>query len=266
MKALPVLLATTMRSPPLRCVRASYLVSASKAAVAATVVLVVTGCLSTHTVPLRYESAREMVATTTVSGTVAVGSFRDDRGTDANWLGAIRAVYGNPLKKLRTEQPTREIVEEAFREALRVRGLLASVQEATFEIRGSIKKLDCSYYLNQEAHAHLKVELVRVSSDTVVFGSSYRSDQTAGGFGAGMFAAGMFASVETLRQLAQRTLNAAIEQFFDDASFSRALGTTLVAEPAKLGERLRRLDSLRESSVITEDEYQVQRRKILNEL
>ena len=232
---------------------------ASKIAFVAAIVLLATGC--THIVPLRYAPAADMIAASPVTGRVAVGRFRDDRGTGANWLGAIRGGYGNPLKTLRTEKPARDIVEEAFRDALRVRGLLAPAEEATFELRGSIKRLDCNYYFNYGAHAHLDVELVSESTKTLVFGDAYHSDQIKRGM-----AAGIFGSVETLRQLSERALRAAIDQVFDDASFSSALAKPLVGESDKLEERLRRLDSLRETGAISEDEYRWKRRQILNEL
>jgi hypothetical protein len=108
-------------------------------------------------------------------------------------------------------------------------------EEATFELRGSIKRLDCNYYVKREAHAHLEVELVSESTNTPVFSDAYRSDQTEGGTGAGIFG-----SIETLRQLAERTLRAAIDQVFDDASFSSALANPVVGESEKLEERQRR--------------------------
>jgi hypothetical protein len=82
---------------------------------------------------------------------IMVGSFTDDRGTEPDWLGAIRGGYGNPLKKLRTEKPTSEVVEAAFRDALQTRKMLGSKATSNISIQGSITKFDCSYYFNREA-------------------------------------------------------------------------------------------------------------------
>ncbi len=181
-----------------------------------------TAC-TTHMVSLQYEGSRP-THVANVAGSIRVGSFRDDRGTDIDWLGAIRGGFGNRLKTLRTEKPTREVVEDAFRQALLARGWLAEPDAAEFELNGSIKKLDCSYYsFTRESHAHLDVELVDVASDRQIFANSYRADQTEGGLGAGIFA-----SVETLRQLAERTLHDAINQVLDDAAFARALTRSAV--------------------------------------
>jgi hypothetical protein len=98
-----------------------------------------------------------------------VGAFTDDRGTDANWLGAIRGGYGNPLKKLYTDRPVSEVVEQAFSDALKARKLLGDRQNAKVEVTGEIIKFDCSYYFNREAHAHLLVKVLSLPSRMLVF-------------------------------------------------------------------------------------------------
>ena len=93
-----------------------------------------------------------------------MGTFADDRGTNANWLGAIRGGYGNPLKKLYTDRPVSEVVEQAFTDALQTRKLLGDKQNAKVEITGEVIKFDCSYYFNREAHAHLLVKVLSLPS------------------------------------------------------------------------------------------------------
>ena len=75
------------------------------------------GC-STHMVSVTYQPTGQIVRNAPGEASVTVGRFSDDRGTDSNWLGAIRGGYGNPLKKLRTDKPTNEMVEAAFADAL----------------------------------------------------------------------------------------------------------------------------------------------------
>jgi len=52
-----------------------------------------------------------------------VGTFVDARGEPANWLGAIRGGFGNPLKNLESDRPVADIVGAAFADGLRARGV-----------------------------------------------------------------------------------------------------------------------------------------------
>lgn len=172
---------------------------------------------STHMVPLTYSSGASLVDHLGAKGSVRVGSVKDSRGTAPNWLGAIRGGYGNPLKKLYTQRPTSEVVGDAFGEALKSRGLLAE-ESSRYAINIDIRKLDCSYYVNREAHAHLNVELVSLEDSKTVYSRLYREDRTEGGVGAGIFG-----SVDHLRAFAETTLNAAVDQVLGDVEFRRAL-------------------------------------------
>ena len=139
----------------------------------------VTGC-STHLVSLSYD-VPEIGVARSAAAPVTVEPFRDKRGTDPDWLGAIRGGYGNPIKKLRTTTPTAELVTQAFRDALAARGVTVDKTPPRFVVTGAVKKLDCSYYMNREAHAHLFVRVLDAGSRRVVFENLYRADQTEGG-------------------------------------------------------------------------------------
>jgi hypothetical protein len=135
--------------------------------------LLQTGC-STHTFQVKYEPTREVVPAANATPPATVGSFRDDRGTDSAWLGAIRGGYGNPLKKLYSDQPTTSVVVTALSDALKARKLLAPANEGSVRLDGSIAKLDCSYYFNREAHAHLLLNVVDVKTNATVFSQTRR--------------------------------------------------------------------------------------------
>jgi hypothetical protein len=175
------------------------------------------GC-STHMVGMTYDTPEIGVSRSETAAPLRVTSFRDERGTDADWLGAIRGGYGNPLKRLRTEVPTAELVTEAFRDALVARGLLIPGQNANLVVTGALKKLDCSYYVNREAHAHILVEVAEAGSRNLVFEKLYKADQKEGGVGAGIFA-----SVEGLHRLAERTMREAIDMAVDDLDFRKVV-------------------------------------------
>lgn len=177
-----------------------------------------TGC-STHLLGLEYDVPEIGVLPVETDVRLGVTSFRDERGTAPDWLGAIRGGYGNPLKKLRTRVPTAELVTQAFRDALAIRGLLVPGQGGGLVVTGEVRKLDCSYYVNREAHAHILVRVIEASSQKKVFEKLYQADQREGGMGAGIFG-----SVDTLHRLAERTLREAIDNATDDPEFRRAIG------------------------------------------
>lgn len=175
------------------------------------------GC-STHFESVKYQPTD--LASSSASGEVSavVGLFEDDRGTNANWLGAIRGGYGNPLKKLYTEKPVSEVVEQAFTDALQTRKLLGDKQNAKVEITGDVVKFDCSYYFNREAHAHLLVKVLSLPSHSLVFSRAYLTDNKEGGWGAGIFG-----NTDELAQFAERTLNETVDKVLADPEFIAAL-------------------------------------------
>jgi hypothetical protein len=175
------------------------------------------GC-STHIESVKYQPTD--LASNSVSGgaSAVVGSFADDRGTNANWLGAIRGGYGNPLKKLYTDRPVSEVVEQAFTDALQARKLLGDKQTAKVEVTGEVIKFDCSYYFNREAHAHLLVKVLSLPSHTLTFSGAYQTDNKEGGWGAGIFG-----NTDQLTQFAQRTLNETVDKVLADPEFIAAL-------------------------------------------
>src|SRR5690606_12667685 len=54
---------------------------------------------STTRVGMKYDSSRVQEVFAGQTGTISVGSFIDQRGEPAHWLGAIRGGFGNPVKK-----------------------------------------------------------------------------------------------------------------------------------------------------------------------
>jgi hypothetical protein len=151
---------------------------------------------------------------------ITAGPFVDGRNIDygEDWLGAIRGGYGNELKRLRTQKPMAVVVQEAFADALRARGVYAEPGQGRLELQGTILKLDCSEYFNLEAHVLFEIRVLAADTKKALFTKQFIADQTEGGFGAGIFA-----SVETLRLLAERTLREAIDKALDDPSLRTAI-------------------------------------------
>ena len=178
-----------------------------------------TAC-GTTLVPLHYQAVNAPARSGPDTPLVSVGTFQDARDADygTDWLGAIRGGYGNRLKTLRTEKPMQEVVQDAFADGLRARGIFAEPGEGKFALEGTIEKLDCSEYFNLEAHAHVSVRVTEAATHALLYTSTFRADQTEGGMGAGIFG-----SVETLRVLAERTLRELVDKALDDPALRKAL-------------------------------------------
>jgi hypothetical protein len=178
------------------------------------------GC--TTLVPLRYTPDSAPAGAVSPTPLISVGAFADSRGprADADWLGAIRGGFGNRLKTLRTQQPMSQVVQDAYADGLRARGVFAERGQGKFVLEGTIEKLDCSEYFNLEAHAHVALRVRDSTTGAQVFEWPYRVDETEGGLGAGIFG-----SVETLRLLAERTLRELVDRSLDDPGLRKAVQT-----------------------------------------
>jgi uncharacterized lipoprotein YajG len=160
--------------------------------------------------------------TTTAAGSTAIGRFADERGEPADWLGAIRGGFGNPLKKIETEQPVADVVQSAFADALRSRGLLAT-EGARTRIEGTIRRLDGDKFARSESNAEIVVRVVDVGAGTTTFERTYVTATIEGS--ALTLKTGIFASVDELRDLIARTLSQTIDKALDDPELRAALGS-----------------------------------------
>jgi hypothetical protein len=120
----------------------------------AALALLLAAC-GTTPVAMNYQTAGVMpFATSTPAVTVA--GFVDSRGEPANWLGAIRGGFGNPLKTLETQEPVAKMVQMAFADGVRARSRGQNGRNPV-EVRGTVRKLDCSQYVRREAHAIIEL-------------------------------------------------------------------------------------------------------------
>lgn len=179
-------------------------------------VLFLSAC-STHMIPLKYDASDEIEVSNNAP-LVSSTSVSDARKTDSNWLGAIRGGYGNPLKKLRTDKPTDEAVNDVLVSALKARNMLGTAETSNKILDVSIEKFDCSYYFNREAHAHLLVMVYTTPGRTPIFSHKYKTDNVEPGVGAGIFG-----DVNHLAQFAQKTLNETIDKALNDPKLLSAL-------------------------------------------
>ena len=179
-----------------------------------------TGCV-TRDVGLKYASTTTTTFASATAPAVSAGSFIDQRGEPPTWLGAIRGGYGNPLKTLDATPSVSSVVQSAFAEGLQARGFKASGTAKAYQVSGAIKKLDCSQYVRREAHAEIEVSVYDTSGGKALFTRTYTADNLEGSLLA--VNTGVFASVDTLRTLAEKTLDQLVDKALDDAALRNVM-------------------------------------------
>jgi hypothetical protein len=177
-------------------------------------------CTTTR-VGINYSPPAQMTAAPSSEADVSVGRFSDDRGEPPNWLGAIRGGYGNPLKKLESDQPVSELVTQVFAAGLKARGLAAESSTAQYALTGSIKELDCSQFARKEANVQIQLVVHESKNGKQVFSNLYHASNVEGS--ALTLSAGIFGSVEELRALMEKTLQQAVDQALDDPALRSAV-------------------------------------------
>lgn len=240
------------------------------------VVLVAAGCA--RTVSLHYTPPGTTFAAPE-PGLVSVRPFRDARRNGAHELGRVRGIFGTAIKLVRTEEPVAAEVTRVFSDALAERGLLARGSSGAITLEGEVRKFDCNYYREHEAHAVLALRLID-SRGRVLLERLYESHHVGGG----VFTAGVFASRRYLAGLAERTLIGAIDAALSDPAFvlaassqtggsragsSATTGRTTPADPAPEAEsdtELKALERLYERGLVSQEEYERHRAALLGAL
>ncbi len=177
--------------------------------------LTLIGC-STTQVQMQHESYTGEKASNPI---IAVGQFSDSRKHEANWLGAIRGGYGNPLKTLETSKPVKDVVRDAFQDALMQRGLLAGPDDAKYLLNVDVLQYDCNQYVRKESHVKLAVNVVDIESTQQVFSDRVVVDNVEGSILS--LKTGVFASVDELKQLAELTLTQAVSNTLENPGIKR---------------------------------------------
>ena len=152
---------------------------------------------------------------------VAIKTIIDGRSNDAYWLGAIRGGYGNPLKTLKTDQPVKDVVAQAFSDALAARGLLTPTGSETTDLTLTIHRFDCNQFIRREAHADFEITLTDARTGSRVYTDRVTADDVNGSVLA--MDVGVFASVDNLRMVAVGTMRGAIDKALDKAAFQAAV-------------------------------------------
>lgn len=180
----------------------------------------ITGC-STTQVGLKYETTNAPARVAVDAQPIGVGSFVDQRGEPANYVGAIRGGFGNPLKSLETEKPVSDLVHAAFEDGLHARGVTIERGSTPFQLAGVIRKLDCNQMARREANVEIELSVTDRASGLQRFSRTYSASNVEGSVMT--LKAGVFASVEDLRTLTERTLRETVDKALDDSALRAAL-------------------------------------------
>jgi hypothetical protein len=185
----------------------------------------------TRTVTLSYAHSTNATPAVTPSSRVAVGDFTDNRHEPDRWIGAIRGGYGNPLKKLETDKPVSQLVKDAVRQALTVRGLYD--ENGSIVLSGWIDKLDGDQYARKEATVQLQMALTDRVTQRELLRRPASANQVEGS--AVTMKSGVFGSVDVLRSLIERVMSTAIDSFVDSSAFHDALRGSNARETRPVG-------------------------------
>lgn len=150
----------------------------------------------------------------------SVGTFVDQRGEPANWLGAIRGGFGNPLKNLESDRPVADLVAAAFADGLRARGHALDAAAGRPQLSGVIRKLDCNQVVRREANVEVELT-VRGADGRVRHTKTYAANRLDGSLVT--MSAGVFASVDDLRVTLEAALREAVDKALDDPALRAAL-------------------------------------------
>lgn len=218
------------------------------------------GC-SSHMMDIKYKPSYKPEKNN-ISEKIYVDEVADSRGTAPNWLGAIRGGFGNPLKKLYTNNDTSIVVKKEFEDALKARNLLGTASTSQYKINVRIMKFDTSYFFNKEAHAHLDISLLDQKTGEEIFNKTYKNDNTKPGRGAGIFG-----DADSLSSFANDTLDETIDNFFNDKVFISSFDSHPKSGNKTSAEiKLKKIKALKTKGVISKEEYERKREAIINKI
>ncbi len=174
-----------------------------------------TAC-STTRVDMRYEGSSALPKTASLQP-VVVTAFKDARNDDPNWMGAIRGGFGNALKTLESNQPVAVVVQNAFADGLRARGV-ALAPDAKLSLSGTIQKFESITVIRRAATIVIDLKVTDLESGKNLLSKTFECEvvDSSG-------AAGVFASIDDLRSTTESALRQIVDKALDDTEVQQAL-------------------------------------------
>jgi uncharacterized lipoprotein YajG len=171
---------------------------------------------STTRVDLRYEGSSALPKTASVQP-IVVTAFKDARKDDPNWMGAIRGGFGNALKTLESNQPVAVVVQTAFADGLRARGVTL-VSNAKLSLSGTIQKFESITVIRRAATIVIDLKVTDLASGQDLLSKTFEGeviDSSSAG--------GVFASIDNLRATTENALRQIVDRALDDTEVRQAL-------------------------------------------
>ena len=171
--------------------------------------MLLSGCLTTE-VSLDYVPNASIPRTG--PPVVTVGVFQDKRDEDeTKLLGKVNMPIGIPFEKVYLRVPVDEAVRNGFLHGLDARGLMAQPQTARFVLEGNLEELYCRLVTKPYAHAKVRVDLVEVATNRVLYRHTYEAERQGGNY-----LPGYGDPVPVLRELTGRALQDVVDRAIDD--------------------------------------------------
>jgi hypothetical protein len=142
----------------------------------------------------------------------------DQRKEAPTRIATVMGGFGNPLKTLDTGKPVKDEVADAFREGLRVRGLLAEGASTPFRLSLVIRKFDADMIIGRTARIDLTMYVNDRAGRIIYQGSATDSESDMK-----FLETGVLANIDDLRVLLQTVLDRTVDRMLDNAEFRDAL-------------------------------------------
>ena len=145
-----------------------------------------------------------------------LGSLRTIESMDLIGWELFVAEMGQPLKTLETPKPVKDMVRDAFQDALKQRGLYSDLDNAKYILNVDVIQYDCNHYARREAHIKLDIKIQVSATNQEVFLDHIVADNVEF-----TMSGGIFGSVEELRKLAEKTLAQAVKDVFNNPNLKK---------------------------------------------
>ena len=148
---------------------------------------------------------------------VTVGNFYDARGLAPYFVGTARNAFGISTEQVLLRVPADQAVRNAFLHALEARKMLAD-SGGKYYLAGEVVELGCTMHSLPTAIARVRLNVVQVGSDRIVFSKTFFARRQAHSF-----QHGYGDPVPILRDLVSRALQDTVDSALDDREIRRAI-------------------------------------------
>lgn len=155
------------------------------------------------------------------ASTIAVGTFKDDRGVPPSYIGQIRGAAQTPVLKVETSIPVSQIVENAFGHTLAQRKMLAQPMKGQWLLQGAIREFSCDQFAKIGSTAEITISLTKSGEASPAFRKSYTAEDAMESL------PGAESNPQLIKDLAAKTLQQLVDNALDDPELRQLLDARL---------------------------------------